>query len=300
MKGHATQIGALAFAAVLWTPFTLTAQDSPGNLLAEANAAYRALRTAEAVKLYREYLARYDDRPDVRVFLGGALLNLDQLPAALDEAERAIALDPLYPKGYVLAGRIAGARRQWERAQDLFQKAKLLAPADLDAFYFSGRTFHDAGRFENAIEAFQQALRVGGEQSRVHENLGLAYEALGKIEFAEDALSKAVKLAGESSRPYIAYGGFLFRQSRLAESLPLLRQAMTLAPASSDARFELARVLYHAGEVAEAARVLEPAVPSADCRIHNLMVRIYFARGEAGLAQRQVVATENCIAKLVH
>ena len=76
----------------------LTAQDGKERLLAEANAAYSSLRTAEAVSLYRRYLAQYPDRADVRVFLGGGLLNLDQWDAALDEANRALGIDNRYPK----------------------------------------------------------------------------------------------------------------------------------------------------------------------------------------------------------
>src|SRR5437660_1578767 len=90
------------------------AQDARERLLVEANAAYQSLHAADAVRLYREYLALYPDRADVRVYLGGALLNLNQLTAALDEAERAIALDPRYGRGYILAGRVCAAREQRE------------------------------------------------------------------------------------------------------------------------------------------------------------------------------------------
>ena len=40
---------------------SLPAQDLRERLLADANAAYRSLRAAEAVRLYREYLARYSE-----------------------------------------------------------------------------------------------------------------------------------------------------------------------------------------------------------------------------------------------
>ena len=61
-------------------------QSSQSQLLEQANSNYRALRSAEAVRLYREYLAQYADRADVRTYLGGALLNLHQLRGALEEA----------------------------------------------------------------------------------------------------------------------------------------------------------------------------------------------------------------------
>ena len=270
------------------------AQDSRERLLAEAGSAYRSLRAAEAVSLYRRYLAQYPDRADVRVYLGGALLNLNQMQDAFDEAQRAIALDGRYAKGYILAGRVCAAREQWEPAQEFFAKAQKLDPRDLDARYFSGRAYYDANRFEPAIEAFEQALRLDADQARIHENLGLAQDALGKFGAAEQSLRKAVQLARGTWRPYLAFGAFLFRQGRAAEGLPLLRQALAIAPGAVDVRFELARLLYHQDSLAEAAKILEPALPSNECRVHNLMARIYSARGEVGQAEAEIKALAHC------
>ena len=272
----------------------LAAQDSGERLLAEANAAYRSLNASQAVSLYRQYLERYPDRADVRVYLGGALLNLDQMQDAFDEARRAIALDGRYAKGYILAGRVCAAREQWDPAQEFFAKAQSLNPRDLDAWYFSGRAHYDANRFERAIEAFEQALKLDAEQSRIHENLGLALDGLGKFDAAGKSLRKAVELARGAWRPYLAYGAFLFRQGRAAEGLPLLRQAAAIAPGAVDARFELARVLYQQGNLAEAAKTLEPALPSKECRVHNLMARIYYASGEKSRGDAEIKAVEQC------
>jgi len=270
------------------------AQDARERLLAEANSAYRSLHASEAVGLYRRYLAQYPDRADVRLYLGGALLNLNQMQDAFDEAQRAIALDGRYPKGYILAGRVCAAREQWDRAQEFFSKAQNLDPRDLDARYFSGRAYYDANRFERAIEAFEQALRLDAEQARVFENMGLAQDALGKFGAAEKSLRKAVELARGTYRPYLAYGAFLFRQGRAAEGLPVLRQALAIAPNALDVRFELARLLYHQDGAAEAATILEPALASNECRVHNLMARIYSASGQAAKAETEIKALEHC------
>jgi len=283
-----------ALAILGCVPGMVAAQDPRDSLLAQANAAYGSGRASEAVGLYRQYLAQYPDRADVRVFLGGALLNLDQLQAASGEADRAIALDGRYARGYILAGRVCAARQQWDRAQGFFETAQRLDKRDIEAWYFSGRAAYDANRFEQAIAAFEQALRVGAEQSRVYENLGLAQDALGQFDAAEKSFRKAVDLAGSAWRPYLAYGAFLFRQGRPTESLRALRQALALAPAAIDVRFELARALYHENSLEEAAQVLQPARPSGECRVHNLLARIYSASGKGGAADAEIKALENC------
>ena len=283
--------------AVLWTIQginALNAQDSGARLLEQANAAYRSLKPAEAARLYRQYLASYRDRADVRVFLGGALLNMGDLQPAMDEAQHAIALDARYGKGYLLAARVAAAREHWDEAQSFFNRAEKLDPGDPDAWYFSGRAWYDANRFEPAIAAFQEALRIGAGQSRVYEALGQTQDALGQPQAAEKSFRKAVDSAGNSWRPYLSYGAFLYRQGRPAESLRELRRALALAPESSEVRFELARVLYQENNIEEAARVLEPARASRECRIHNLLARIYTAAGTDGPAEAEVRALGNC------
>ena len=272
----------------------MSAQDSGERLLEQANEAYRSLHSADAVRLYRQYLASHPDRADVRVFLGGALLNLGAWQPAMEEAKRAMALDARYAKGYLLAARVSAAREHWDEAQSFFVTAQQLNPRDPDAWYFSGRAYYEANRFEPAVAAFQEALKTGAEQSRVYENLGLAQDALGQPQAAEKSLHKAVELAGTSWRPYLSYGAFLYRQGRPAESLRVLQRALSLAPEAPEVRFELARVLYHENSLEEAAKVLEPARASEECRVHNLLARIYTAAGAGGRADAEVRALGSC------
>lgn len=289
-------ISALRLLAVSISPAigTVAADDAGDRLLAQANSAYRSLQSAEAVTLYRRYLADYSDRADVRTWLGASLLNLNQLPAAMDEAGRAIALDAGYAKAYILAGRICSARELWAMAESSFEQAQRIDPRDVDAWYFSGRAAYDANRFENAVEAFGHALMLDASQSRTYQNLALAQDGLGRFGPAEESFRMAVKLARDAWRPNLAYGAFLFRQSRAQESLPFLRRALVLAPASEEVRFELGRVLFHQNAWDEAAKVLEPALISNTCRVHYLMARIRGAQSGAGPAEADTAAMAHC------
>ena len=151
-------------------------QNEAARLLGQANASYAARRPQEAIRLFKEYLARYPDRPDVRVFLGAAYLNLGKTEEALQETRRALKLDRSYSLAHTLAGRIYAQRREWDPAHKSFDEALRLNPRDREAWYFSGRAYFDENRFGKAAEALQQCLAVGGAQNRVYENLGLALE----------------------------------------------------------------------------------------------------------------------------
>lgn len=270
-----------------------TAQDrrlAPPQLLEEATAHYQAHRPAEAVRLFREYLATAPERADVRVYLGAALLNLNELGAALEEARGAIAIDPNLSKAYVLAGRIYAQQQQWEIAQELFAEALEIDNSEKDAWYFSGRAFYQAGWFDRAIRALLRA----GSDGRVHENLGLAYEAANRFSEADHAFRRAVELSKNAYRPHLAYGVFLFKQNRLSESLALLKEAARLEPNSVDTRFELGRALYQAGQYKEAIAALPRLVPPDQCRIHNLRGRILTRLGHADKAQEEFDDFRTC------
>src|ERR1700722_18571041 len=142
--------------------------DDETRLLDRANAAYAGRRPLEAVQLYREYLAHYPDRADVRVFLGAALFNLEKPDEALEETRRALSLDKSYALAYVLAGRIYAEGNHWELAQQAFGEALRLNPRDRETWYFSGRAYYDENRFDKAVEAFRRSLALGNEQSRLY------------------------------------------------------------------------------------------------------------------------------------
>jgi tetratricopeptide (TPR) repeat protein len=270
-------------------------EDEQARLLERANASYAGRRPMEAVRLYRDYLARYPDRADVRVFLGAALFNLGRVDEALEESRRAVSLDKTYNLAYTLTGRIYAHRHEWEWAQQAFHEALRLNPRDRETWYFSGRAYYEENRFERAIEAFQQALAAGAEQSRVYENLGLASEALGHFSEAERAYKRAIGLSSGEYRPYLAYGAFLHKQGRTALAVQMLEKALALDPTSADTRFELGKALFQSGQPAAAARVLEPALSlSNQCRIRYLLVGVYSQLERSEDADLQAKALEKC------
>lgn len=269
--------------------------DEQSRLLDRANASYAGLRPLEAARLYREYLARYQDRADVRVFLGAALFNLEKPDEALEETRRALILDKSYGLAYVLEGRIYAEGSHWEMAQQAFGEALRLNPREREAWYFSGRAYYDENRFDKAVEAFERSVALGNEQSRVYESLGLASEALGHFAEAEEAYQHAVQLSAGEYRPYLSYGAFLDKQGRAAESIEMLKKSLALAPDIVDTRFELGQALYQSADLAGAARVLEPALAiSNQCRVHNLLLSIYSQQEKSDDAGRQVKALESC------
>lgn len=262
--------------------------------LEQANAAYRDHRSIDAVQLYRQYLESHSDRADVRIFLGAALLNLNRLPEALSETRRAITLDPTAGRAYTLAGRVYTAQRQWAAAQDHFAKAAFLNPSDRENAYFSARAFYDASQFETAVKQFAKAIDLGARESRVYANLGRSYEALNEWDKADHAYRMAVSSSDAGADAFHAYGLFLYRQNRLAESEAVLKYAFSNAPHNPEIAFAFARTLYRARKQQAAEQTLVGVLPSSDCRVHQLLLKIHVSAQRKERISTETQALENC------
>lgn len=265
------------------------------DALEKANTAYRSQHLAEAVPLYREYLAQHPDRADVHVFLGATLLSLNQLSPAWEQARQAIALNPSISRAYTLGGRILAAQRQWALSQEYFSKAASLEPRDRETAYFSGRAFFEANQFDQATQQFSHALALGASQSRIYRYLAFAWEALAEEGKADAAYRRSVQLPDSDGNSFLAYGQFLFKQSRLEESETMLREALRVQSSDAEVRFALARVLFHRNKYSEAAGVLAEAESSKLCRVHNLLLRIYSAQNQQSAVEKELAALTNCV-----
>lgn len=272
-----------------------SATPAPSELLETANADYRSLHFAEAARLYREYLTCCPDRVDVRVYLGACLLNLNQLEQSRQEAQNAMRIEPRYAKAHTLLGRIYATTQSWTLAEQEFRQAIDLDPKDRDAWYFSGKACYSMSQFEMAVTSFRKALRLGASQSRVFDGLGLSYDALGQYDQAEAGYRRAVELAQGEYGPYFDYGVFLFRQRRTEESVSMLERAFQLDPDAADVRFEFARALYHSGNPDKALRVLQQTPASKECRVHNLLARIWAIKGNSEAVTREQDYLTTCV-----
>ena len=290
--GISSQRVGLAALLVVTSPFC---GDDGTGLLERAAALYRSMHPAEAVRLYRQYLGSYPDRPDVRVFMGAALLNLGRQEEALEEARRALAIDPQYARSHILIGRIYTARQEWAAAEKAFKLGLSVDPKDREGWYFLGRCYYEENLFEKARDAFLRAINLKAEHSRNYENLALTYEAMMEYEEAEKAHRRAVELAGDEYRPYFAYGVFLYKQGRDQESLAMLQKAVNAGPNAAEARFEFGKVLLHLGRLHEAARETEAALSlSGECRFRPQLVRIYLRQERTEEADEQAKKIRAC------
>ena len=130
---------------------------------------YRASHLAEAIRLYQEALGN-----DLGLFMA-----------------------------HVQMGKIYEQQQKWPEAVDQFQRAVAVNPDDPSVLLDLGVVLREAGRFQESAETLQRAMDANPRDSRVPYHLGITLQADGRGPEAVVALKRFLALAPSRYRRQI-------------------------------------------------------------------------------------------------
>jgi tetratricopeptide (TPR) repeat protein len=150
-------------------------------LLGLARSLEEQKKTAEAVDVYRQSLARVPNR-DIRVRIVRLLMEQEQYDAALAELDRVPKFqlgnpdDPIPPlESLKLRADIQIAQRKWQDAIATLRQAVTLAPNDAQLRGGLGRTYLQVRDFPNAEKELKTAIRLDGKNVDYWKDLSSTY-----------------------------------------------------------------------------------------------------------------------------
>jgi Tfp pilus assembly protein PilF len=115
--------------------------------------------------------------------LGSAYQKMGQLDRAMENYEKAIALDPNDYLAYTNRGVIFDKIGEFDRALESYNKAVLSNPEDYKPYFNRGLLYDKMGRTTDAIDDFEMAKRLNMKDPRIvawaHNNLGILYCKIG-------------------------------------------------------------------------------------------------------------------------
>jgi serine/threonine protein kinase/Flp pilus assembly protein TadD len=212
--------------------------------------AMQAADDEEAVRLFREYVARRPDAWHGRLGLGGAQERLGRLDEARRETEAALALAPRNLAALEQLARIAEKTGDRTLRLDVYRRAREAAPDRADAAQSLAVAYRDLGRPDDAIATLREAL------ARRENDDDLVFYLVDELEAA----------------------------GRPDESLRLARAAAESRPQSARARSTYARALYRREDFASARREFGAAVALGSTRADDLAFLGHSATGLRDLA----------------
>ncbi|MBD3349238.1 MAG: tetratricopeptide repeat protein [Candidatus Eisenbacteria bacterium] len=210
---------------------------------------------------------------------------------AMSEFERAIRIDPDYPRSYLNLGALLAENGRHEEAIDAFEEVLSIDPSYADARTNLAMAHMARGHHEKAQEELERVLEAEPRNARALTQLGVALYGSGREEAALDALSRAEAADEEgteraeiefyrgmiegraggqltvAAERAIARADSLIQEGRAGEAVAVLEEAVAMAPDSGVPLQRLALLERNMGLTEEAishlreALRIEPTVP---------------------------------------
>ncbi len=168
-------------------------------------------RFADAVHILNEWMADHPDQPHHLLYFNLATnqLDLDQPAAALENLERAVALEPHFSRGWLRLGEAAYEQQKYARAAEAFSAGhKTMCEPRPEILYYSAVAWLLAKEPEKALAGLETLLEKHSELATLdwyQALVGAASEA-GQFESAKPWVQKC--LVDNESDPkawYLAY-----------------------------------------------------------------------------------------------
>jgi tetratricopeptide (TPR) repeat protein len=146
------------------------------------------------------------DTPENHYNQGLRELKVNNLAKAVEEFERATAIDPDYPGGYVGMGLVEAEKKNFKEALDWVDKGidKDKDKQFIDGYIAKGRILAKQQKgddwLEDAVKQFEKALKINPNSGKALFYLGLTYKEAYDFGDAVSTFSKVVELKGDYAK----------------------------------------------------------------------------------------------------
>ncbi len=222
------------------------------QLITRGRQAFERRDYAAALADFREVLSAHPDFADVRHLSAVCLSFLGQPEAALEEFDRALALNDLYIEAHLNRaltlnelGRFEEARKAFERAWQAERKDAGSFSAPLSALLANaharvGELYLEGGAPAQAVEQYRLALRMRPHFVDIRNKLALALFQLGQLEEAEAELKQTLSDNPRFVAARVNLGLVYYRRGATDAAAHEWEQCLAGAPDNAQARAFLA------------------------------------------------------------
>ena len=219
---------------------------------------------------------------------------------AIDELQRAVALDPNHAPAHVAMAKAYWINYQKQKDEmwlDLAlgnaRHAVELNPQLAAAHAVLGGIEFMSGNVDTARKELEQALVIDPGNALAHRWLSEVAFRGNDYARAEAEVRKAVELESRNPNLYNALGLYLYRRARYGEAEDAFRKEMTFAPDHAQSYRNVAGVLHMRGDYAGAARLLQQSLEiEPEAITYTNLGTLYFFQG---LYPQSVTAFEKAV-----
>ena len=192
-----------------------------------------------AVQVFEQMKQTAGDSGSLHVLFGRAYREADDMPSAIQEFQRAVAIDPRTPHAHYFLGLAQLFLKDWKptpEAEAELRKEVEYYPHDYLANYMLGFITSGERRYDESNIYLKAASEIDPTAPEPFLYMGLNAYSQGDMKSAEDALRKAVILTGDDEersnyqirRAYVELGRILSTSGRKEEAEVYLTKARNL------------------------------------------------------------------------
>lgn len=177
--------------------------------------------------------------PDFYNDRGLAFVSLKNETAALADFNRALALNPRYENAYINRGNIFWYRGDVGRALADYEAALKINTASPEALIGRGNILKKKGDFAGAVKDYTRAVELRPGNALYYDNRGVAHLDSGKIEAALKDFDAAIKCDPSHASAYFNRSIARERLGRIGDAIADMRQYVSLRPDDQNGRKRL-------------------------------------------------------------
>jgi DNA-binding winged helix-turn-helix (wHTH) protein/TolB-like protein len=161
---------------------------------------------------------------------GVDLYSKSDFPLAIRMLEKSSEFDPHYALAWAYLGRSYNAsgsfqlegRDYYRKAQDAFNRALALQPAQIETRVYLANFLTDTGRVEQAVPLLRESLKTNPQHAELHWELGYAYRFAGMLQESVAECEQARQLDPGVKINSSALNGYLYlgQYDKFLQSLP--------------------------------------------------------------------------------
>jgi tetratricopeptide (TPR) repeat protein len=162
-------------------------------------------------------IMRNGDTAQAHMLMAYTLTKANDKKRAIDEVERALALDPNLAEGYTLRGRLAFLESDLKGAEAAFRKALNIDPNNFDALLWLGTLLRQQGQLEESRSRLERAAQLRPKDVRIRYQYALQTSEDGNDKRAVVLLESLIKDFPEYTEAHRSLSTIYFRLGRPAE-----------------------------------------------------------------------------------
>ena len=248
-----------------------------------------------ALRVYRDYIARFGGSAELYERIGVLHLNRQNIAAAETCFVRLLELDSTAQRVLFLLGNLSAAREDWETAEGYFRRslagdssnfrtwinllqtlieqrryeecekisgsALAAFPDNAELYYINGSMLERLKRYDEALAALQKSVALDSTKTPPHLSLGFIYQQLGRWEDAAETYDRI--MAQDADNPVLLnnYAYMLSEwNNRLDEALQFVNLALKARPATASFMDTRGWIYYRMGRYQEAYQDVKQAM----------------------------------------